>query len=195
MVGEGGMKWEPQRPGDILLGVVCTLLFTTILKWESLLPPGLASESFISRNPDLAKVINILVGSCTRLSWTWKVLTCSCSSMRIWFWLFLGCIPELAAAPAGHWCLPGWPWCYTSHLPSWLLVHCQLFHDPWVSICELCGAQQATAYSTLQGTECSSTLWLDSPSHLANPGFQPNLVAHVKIGWNFSLYRLVFHLL
>lgn len=41
-------------------------------------------------------------------------------------------------------------------------------------------------FSASQGTECSSDLWLDSPSRLASPGFQPNLAAHVKFGWRFS---------
>lgn len=78
-----------------------------------------------------AKMINILVGSCTRLSWTWKALACSYPSARIRFWLFLGCIPGLDAAPAGHWCLPGWPWCCTPPLMASLLAPCTLLVGPW----------------------------------------------------------------
>lgn len=79
----------------------------------------------------MINILDILVGSGTRLSWTWKALACSCPSARIWFWLFLGCIPELAAAPAGHWCLPGWPWCYTPPLMAALLALCTLPVGLW----------------------------------------------------------------
>ena len=136
-------------------------------------------------------MLNILwVGFCLRFSWTWKALAFrSLCSGRNPVVIILRMHTRAGVAPSLA-CMVGLGATHhPSRLPSWLLAHCQLAHEPWISISELCGAEQATTHSNSQGTDCPSTLWLDSPSHPANSGFQPNLVAQVKFGWNFSLHK------